>query len=179
MNIIVAMDERRGIGKNNLLPWNIPSDLKYFSKLTKGSGNNAVIMGRNTYHSIGRLLPKRKNIILSNNRYYCVEDGGKLLFSYDEVIDYLKTQNFDEVWVIGGSSIYNLFLERDVDNVYITQIPGDYSCDTFFPSLSDLSFACNVKFVEDKEYTHTKEESDTLKITFKKYTKQKGAPAST
>ena len=179
MNIIVAMDERRGIGKNNLLPWNIPSDLKYFSKLTKGSGNNAVIMGRKTHQSIGRLLPKRKNIILSTNPYYCVEDEAQLFFSYQDVINYLKTQNFDEVWVIGGSSIYNLFLERDVDNVYITQIPGDYSCDTFFPSLSDLSFACNVKFVEDKEYTHTKEETDTLKITFKKYTKQKGAQAST
>ena len=52
INVIVAMDERRGIGKNNLLPWNIPSDLKYFSKLTKGSGNNAIIMGRKTHQSI-------------------------------------------------------------------------------------------------------------------------------
>ena len=169
-NIIVAMDERRGIGKNNLLPWNIPSDLKYFAKLTKGSGNNAVIMGRKTHQSIGRLLPKRKNIILSNNPNYSVEDDAILLSSYDDVIRYIQSQTFDEVWIIGGSSIYQLFLEKDVDNVYITQIPGDYTCDAFFPSLSDLSFTYNVQYVEDKEYAHTHENDPT--ITFKRFIKK-------
>ena len=172
MNIIVAMDERRGIGKNNLLPWNIPCDLKYFSKLTKGTGNNAVIMGRKTHQSIGRLLPKRKNIILSNNNNYHVEESAVLFSSYDDVISYIKSQNFDEVWVIGGSSIYQLFLENNVDNVYITQIPGDYSCDTFFPSLSYLSFTYDIKFIEDKSYTYV-ENSNDMNITFKKFTRDK------
>lgn len=170
MNIIVAMDERRGIGKNNLLPWNIPCDLKYFSKLTKGSGNNAVIMGRKTHQSIGRSLPKRKNIILSNDKNYHVEDDALLFSSYNHVISYINSQNFDEVWVIGGSSIYRLFLENNVSNVYITQIPGDYSCDTFFPSLSDLSFTYNIKFKEDENYTYY-ENSNDITITFKKFTK--------
>ena len=78
-----------------------------------------------------RLLPKRKNIILSNNPDYHVEDGAILLSSYNDVIRYIQSQTFDEVWIIGGSSIYQLFLEKDVDNVYITQIPGDYDCDAF------------------------------------------------
>tara|TARA_B100000482_G_C12462885_1_gene241682 strand:- start:109 stop:627 length:519 start_codon:yes stop_codon:yes gene_type:complete len=170
MNIIVAMDERHGIGKNNLLPWNIPCDLKYFSKLTKGKGNNAIIMGRKTHDSINRVLPNRKNIVLSNNPNYSVKEGAILFSCYDEVISYINSQCFDEVWVIGGSSIYRLFLENNVNNVYITQIPGDYSCDTTFPSLSDLSFTYNIKFTEDKNYTYHENSNDKI-ITFKKFTK--------
>ena len=63
LNIIVAIcKENRGIGLNNKLPWNYPEDLKYFSRITKGNGNNAIIMGRNTFESIGKTLPKRTNI---------------------------------------------------------------------------------------------------------------------
>ena len=65
INIIVAYCKNNGIGLNNQLPWNIPEDLKRFSEITKGSGNNAIIMGKNTHESIGKVLPDRYNIVLS------------------------------------------------------------------------------------------------------------------
>ena len=67
MKLIVALDNKNGIGKNNKLAWNHSCDLKYFSKLTKGNGNNCIIMGRNTFNSIGKHLPGRANIILSKS----------------------------------------------------------------------------------------------------------------
>ena len=70
INIIVAYCKNRGIGINNKLPWNYPEDLKQFAKITKGNGNNAAIMGRKTYESIGRQLPRRYNIILSRNKIF-------------------------------------------------------------------------------------------------------------
>ena len=71
-NLIVAMCNNRGIGLNGNLPWNIKEDLQYFSKLTKGNGNNAVIMGSNTYNSLNKVdgLPGRDNLILSSNEKY-------------------------------------------------------------------------------------------------------------
>ena len=64
--IIVALDNKHGIGKNNTIPWKCSKDLKYFFKLTTGNGNNAIIMGKNTYDSIGKILRMRENIILSS-----------------------------------------------------------------------------------------------------------------
>ena len=64
--MIVAMDLKNGIGKDNKLPWHYKEDLRYFSLMTKGQGNNAIIMGRKTHESIGKILPKRDNLILSS-----------------------------------------------------------------------------------------------------------------
>ena len=64
--LIVAMCNNRGIGNKNKLPWSFSSDMKYFSSMTRGNNNNAIIMGRKTFESIGRPLPNRHNIILSN-----------------------------------------------------------------------------------------------------------------
>ena len=69
--LIAAICKNRGIGKNNALPWHYSKDLKYFAKMTKGNGNNAVVMGNNTYKSIvnaiGKPLPNRKNLVLSKD----------------------------------------------------------------------------------------------------------------
>jgi len=133
--MIVAMCNDRGIGYENSLPWNYSTDIKYFSKMTKGEGNNAVIMGRSTYESIGRPLIGRKNLILSttltsNNRYLAFN-------SVDSVLQHCKTQNFDEVWVIGGESIYKQFLniKNLITEIYTTEIANYYKCDTFFPDI--------------------------------------------
>ena len=120
LNIIVAIcKENRGIGLNNKLPWNYPEDLKYFSRITKGNGNNAIIMGRNTFESIGKTLPKRTNIILSKT----LTSNEKYLI-FENIIDslsYCKSQNFDEVFIIGGESIYNQTIHL-VDSIYVTEI---------------------------------------------------------
>ena len=119
--IIVAVDSKGGIGKDNKIPWNYPEDLKYFSKITKGNRQNSVIMGRKTWDSLSkkyRPLPERNNIVLSKNGSSKTE------------CDIIKKCHVDN-WIIGGSQIYNLFLQ-DVSHIYLTKIPGDYSCDTFF-----------------------------------------------
>jgi len=128
--MIVAMDEQNGIGLNNKLPWYFKEDMKYFSKITKGNGNNAIVMGKNTWLSLPKKpLPKRHNIILSKTQNYN-GDG------YETLREFSCNYNYDELWIIGGSQIYNLFMNNEmVDEIHITKIKGNYHCDTFFPML--------------------------------------------
>ena len=130
VKMIVAMDEQNGIGLNNKLPWYFKEDMKYFSKITKGNGNNAIVMGKNTWLSIPKKpLPKRHNIILSKTQNYN-GDG------YETLREFSCNYNYDELWIIGGSQIYNLFMNNEmVDEIHITKIKGNYHCDTFFPML--------------------------------------------
>ena len=130
--MIVAIDEKNGIGKKGTIPWYIPEDLKYFSRLTKGNGNNAVIMGRKTYESIGKALPKRKNLVLTRDTSFNKDKNDIYCFSSIESIEEnLKTEKYNEVWVIGGASLYNSFITK-VNELYVTEIDGDFDCDTFF-----------------------------------------------
>lgn len=135
-NIIVAACDNNGIGKDNNLPWNkIPEDMRNFSKLTKGNGNNAIIMGKNTYLSIGRPLPNRTNIVLSSSLNELTEEKNIHVFkTIDECNKFCTDKNFDEVWVIGGESIYRQFLDLDcIQKIYKTNINRKIKCDTFFP----------------------------------------------
>lgn len=144
INMIVAVDEKGGIGKNNTLPWHLPDDLKRFAKLTKGNGNNAIIMGRKTYESIGKPLPGRVNIVMSQTMTPDTMDNDTIgnsnsnsnsnfyvFSSKNDVIQFCKNQNFDMIWVIGGSSIYKEFI-NDITYLYLTEIHLDFKCDTFF-----------------------------------------------
>lgn len=136
-NIIAAIDEKNGIGKSNKIPWYFPEDLKYFSNITKGNGNNAVIMGRNTYESIGNYpLPGRVNIVISSQ--YKPSHGYSLYWvtSPEEANNLCKELTFNEVWVIGGASIYEYYLNHTqiINKIYITSICKCFNCDTFFPS---------------------------------------------
>jgi|TARA_B110000971_G_scaffold216466_1_gene251521 dihydrofolate reductase len=130
LNIIVACDEQFGIGKNNTIPWYNKEDLKHFYNYTKGS---CVIMGRKTWDSIpNKPLKERENIVLSRS---LISDKCKVFRDIDEIMDYIKKYN--TVWIIGGSEIYNLFLNRKIDYIYITIQNGVYNCDTFFPNILD------------------------------------------
>ena len=144
-NIIVALDLNNGIGKNNSLPWHFPEELKYFLKLTKGNGNNAIIMGKNTWNSLPKYpLPYRDNLILSTtlniekntpkNNYI------KSFSCINDIEEFCKNQNYDEIWIIGGSEIYNLFINRNkINYIYATLIHNKYDCDCFFPILDNWS----------------------------------------
>ena len=141
-NMIVAMDLERGIGKDNKLPWYFPNDLKRFSKLTKGSGNNAIIMGSNTWISLPRKpLLKRDNLILSTKLHIDENspknDYIKSFNNIEQLMAFCKIQQYDTVWIIGGQQIYNLFIDSNINNIYITFIKKKYNCDTFFPELFD------------------------------------------
>ena len=133
-NIIVAMCKyNNGIGLKGALPWSIKEDLAHFSKLTKGRGKNAVIMGSNTYKSLNMPgLHGRDNFILSsqlkldftlknikddnikdeNNKYIV-----KTFSDIDILLETCKANNYDTVWIIGGSKIYREFLDRKLVNV--------------------------------------------------------------
>lgn len=141
-NIIVAFDNNRGIGKNNTIPWYFPEDLKYFSKMTKGTNNNAIIMGKNTWTSLTKPLLGRDNLILSTtleitnnspkNNYI------KTFKTLEELELFCINQNYTNVWIIGGGQIYNDFLNSNkINKIYATLINNDYNCDVFFPKLDD------------------------------------------
>ena len=156
MNIIVAHCNNYGIGKDNNLPWHFKTDLRYFSKKTKGDGNNAILMGKNTWLSLPRRpLPNRDNFVLSTTL-----ETNNCFKSINEAKEYFNNHNYDEVWIIGGSSIYEQFInDPDVKKIYVSEIKKEYECDTFFPKFSDDYVLSSVEVVE---------ENDT-KIEFKIY----------
>ena len=134
--MIVAMDSENGIGLNNTLPWYYSNDLKYFSKVTKGNGNNAIVMGKNTWLSLPKKpLPKRDNIILSTTEKY--EGMGYETVDNIELLKE-KIQKYDEIWIIGGANIYKQFInDIDLTEIHISKIHRKYNCDTFFPEISE------------------------------------------
>ena len=159
--ISVAYDSKNGIGKDNSIPWYLPEDLKHFSKLTKGNGNNAIIMGKNTWLSLPKKpLKGRDNLILSRtlkaNDNLPKNDLIKSFEKINDVIDFCILQNYDEVWVIGGSEIYSLFLKNyKISKIYATLIEKDYECDVFFPDIN------NWKIISKEE-----KEKDGVKISY-------------
>ena len=145
--IIVAKDEKGGIGKDNNLLWHFGDDLRRFAKLTCGNGNNAVLMGRNTWDSLPiHPLICRHNLILS--RSYSFHDDEKRITTFkdiDTVLEYLKENRYEDVWIIGGEKVYAAFLNEPrlnklVQSVYVTEIAGDYDCDTFFDKLDESQY---------------------------------------
>tara|TARA_B110000444_G_C18723632_1_gene539733 strand:+ start:382 stop:987 length:606 start_codon:yes stop_codon:yes gene_type:complete len=169
INIIVAYCNNNGIGFENQMPWHIKSDLKKFQKLTTGTGNNAIIMGRNTFESIKyKPLPNRDNLILSstlnineqiNNKHK--PDNNNIIKSFLNISlleDFLKTKTYHEIWVIGGTKIYELFLNQDissnikVQNIYETYIDKEFICDTFFPIIDPEKFRFISQKIHIKDY---------------------------
>ena len=131
-NIIVATTSDGGIGYKNQLPWPHNSeDMKRFAKITKGSGNNAIVMGRKTWESLPRgALPGRDNIVMSRTLEKI--EGGVVLRSIEEVMKYCEERKYEKVWVIGGAEIYKIFLEKKiVREIDKTIIPGEYVCDCY------------------------------------------------
>lgn len=127
ISIIVATDDQGLIGKDNDLPWKLSADLQYFRRITMGK---PLIMGRNTHESIGRPLPGRQNIILTNNNNYQVE-GCTVVNTIDEALSVCSDAK--EVMVMGGASLYQQFLPQ-ANKLYLTQVHASLDGDTWFPS---------------------------------------------
>lgn len=126
-NIIVAYDDNNAIGKDNKMPWYIPGDLKYFKNMTSG---HPVIMGRNTYESIGKPLPNRTNIVLSHKYYDGVITVDTLADAFDEAE---KIDN--ECFIIGGAQLYKECI-KVADEIYVTHIYTSIeNPDTYFPKI--------------------------------------------
>lgn len=128
-SIIVAHDEHNGIGKQQSLPWNIPEDMKFFMTKTKGS---TVIMGKNTYFSMGKPLPHRENIVVSST-IGSIESSDQYIVA-SSLDDALRKASAHTIFVIGGQRLYKEALQHPgLHKAYITHIEGDYHCDAFFP----------------------------------------------
>lgn len=127
LSIIVATDKKRGIGINNQLPWHLPEDLAHFKNTTSG---HPIIMGRKTYDSIGRPLPKRRNIVISRNSEWN-QNGVEIVHSIEQALALL---NEEQAFVIGGAQIYQQALPL-AERLIVTEIQAEYACDAFFPSI--------------------------------------------
>lgn len=134
ISIIVAVSEDWGIGKDNELLWHLPEDLKRFKKLTLG---NTVVMGKRTWESLPkRPLPGRKNIILTDIKGE-VFDSSVTAYSVDDAI--AKCNPADEVFIIGGGSIYRQFMPI-ADRLYITHVHKSTQADTYFPPVDNAEW---------------------------------------
>ncbi len=127
ISLILAVDERGGMGLNNALPWHLPADLAYFKKHTVGK---PIIMGRKTYESIGRPLPGRLNIVLSRGARKIA--GVEVVSSLEAA--YELTKDVPEVMVIGGVAIFKAALDQ-AECIYLTRVHHVFEADVFFPAL--------------------------------------------
>jgi dihydrofolate reductase len=130
ISLIAALQKDRGIGYQGKLPWRIPEDLKHFKELTTG---HPIIMGRKTYESIGKPLPGRTNIVVSTQPR---EYGHDIISatSIESALEAAKqAEGSDEIFVIGGSSIYQAALPF-ADTLYLTLVEATEPVDTYFPA---------------------------------------------
>lgn len=135
MKAILAADKNWGIGYNNHLLVSIPSDMKFFRQTTTGK---VVVMGRKTLESFpnGMPLKNRTNIVLTGNQNYQVKDA-VVVHSEDELMEELEKYDTDDIFVIGGESVYRMMLPH-CDTVYVTKIDRAFQADTFFPDLDEM-----------------------------------------
>ena len=134
MNLIANVDINWAIGKNNQLLVKIPADMKFFRETTTGK---VVVMGRKTLESFpnGQPLKKRTNIVLTHDRNYRVADA-IVVYSMDELHEELKKYPSEDIYIIGGESIYRQLVD-ECDVAHITMVDYAYDADAHFPNLDE------------------------------------------
>ena len=129
ITIIAAIAKNNALGKNNDLIWHLPADLQRFKKVTSG---HYIVMGRNTFESIGKPLPNRTSVIITRNDNY-FKDGCLIANSIEQAI---KLVGKNDAFIIGGAQIYKQALEKNiVDKLDITLIHQNFEADVFFPKI--------------------------------------------
>ena len=149
MNLIVNADKNWGIGKNNELLVHIPNDMKMFRQMTTGK---VVVMGRKTLESFpnGMPLPKRTNIVLTHDKDYDAK-GAIVVGSKEELLDELEEYKDEDIFIIGGESIYRMMLPY-CDKAYVTRTDFAYDADTYFPNLDEMPEWKLMKESEEETY---------------------------
>ncbi|MBQ3046563.1 MAG: dihydrofolate reductase [Clostridia bacterium] len=137
MKAIVAVDKNWGIGKKNDLLFSIPEDMKFFRKTTL---NKIVVMGGNTLRSFpgGNPLKNRTNIVLSRK---IERDDCTVVKSYDQLFSILKNYPQDEIFIIGGASVYKEMLSF-CSEIFVTKVDADGNADVFFENLDNIDGWC-------------------------------------
>ncbi|MBA6156014.1 dihydrofolate reductase [Tenacibaculum sp. S7007] len=129
ITIIAAIAKNNALGKDNDLIWHLPADLKRFKKVTSG---HHILMGRNTFESIGKPLPNRTSVIITRNQDY-FKDGCLIANSIEDALEISKD---DDAFIIGGAQIYKQAIEKGlVDKLDITIVHHDFEADVFFPEI--------------------------------------------
>ena len=149
MNIIVAVDKNWAIGYQNKLLNSIPEDMKFFRETTTGK---VVVMGRKTLESFpnGRPLKNRTNVVITRQKGYEVP-GAVVVHSVDEAMDYLKNFKSEDIYVIGGASIYEQMLPY-CDVAHVTVMDYAYQAHTWFPDLDAMEDFVVAADSEEKTY---------------------------
>jgi dihydrofolate reductase len=173
ISIIAAVGQNNELGKSNELLWNLPADMKHFREKTSG---HPVVMGQKTFESlghdkegkqIGRLLPNRRNIILSQDNSFRKE-GAEIVYSLDELLNLLEStiKKDEEVFIIGGGQIYKLFIDK-ADKLYITHVDASFpDAETFFPKINENNWQ------KIKGEKHPQDDLNQYGLEFAEYAKK-------
>ena len=132
ISIIAAIGKNNELGKNNDLIWHLPNDLKFFKEQTI---NQTIVMGYNTFVSLGRVLPKRTHIVLSYEKVR-LPDEVIQFNNLDDLNDFIKDKN---VFIIGGASLYQQFIDK-ADRLYLTEINAKSDADVYFPQFDKSKY---------------------------------------
>ncbi len=161
ITIIAAIGKNNALGKNNDLIWHLPADLKRFKKITTG---HTILMGRNTFESIGKPLPNRTTIIITRNDNYFVEDCF-IANSIEKAIEMAQKDN--RIFIIGGAQIYQQAMEQNlVDRLDITLVHQEFEADVYFPKI-DLKI-----WKEVARENHKADEKNKYDYSFISYEKR-------
>ena len=179
MNIIVACDKKYGIGKDNKIVWNIKKDMMRFKENTTLNNTNIIIMGKNTFLSFKKPLPRRENFVISNSLYneiknneninenkYILYNGFYIFKTFEHAYNYgnLLTNNEGQIWIIGGSILYEYVIQNyKINSFYLTIIDSIYDCDTYLKTNT-------IQFIENCKWSKIEHHNDNdTNITFYDY----------
>ena len=155
ISIIAAIDEKRGIGKDNGLITHFKEDMKHFRDLTRG---HIIIMGRKQFESKeqqGKPLPNKVNIVITRQSGYN-GNGAVVVSSLQEAIEKAKEIEKEEIFIIGGGQIFKEALDQGVvDILHLTLVKGDYHADTFFPEYPEFTKVISEEHGESDGYEYT------------------------
>lgn len=143
VSIIVAVGNNLEIGKDNQMLWHLPNELKYFKNNTWGM---PIVMGRNTFESLGKILPGRENIVITQQKDWYAE-GVVVVHSIEDAIQAAKQTDATELFIIGGGKVYAQTLPL-ADKLYITRVQGDFDATVFFPQWDENEF----ELVKEKSF---------------------------
>lgn len=159
-SMICAVGRNNEIGCENKLLWHLPNDLQYFKEKTL---NHTVIMGKNTFESIGCALPGRKNIVLALEEDY-VAKNCEVCNNLKGLIEKFQDSE-EEIFIIGGASIYAQFIPY-AEKLYLTKVEDSPKADTFFPDIGEF----------EKISQSSKKEENGIKYSFCEYARKKNRP---
>ena len=156
ISIIVAMDEKGAIGRDNRLPWHLSDDLKRFKATTIG---HHIVMGRKTYESIGKPLPGRTNIVVTRNPAYQAE-GCRIAHSLEGALEIARENGEEEVFVTGGRELFAQALDI-ADRIYLTRVHADVPANVYFPDFDETNWS------EKDSFHHEADEKNEHAFTVK------------